>query len=33
MKLPFAESFRIKTVEQIYESTREEREQWIAEAD
>ncbi len=33
MKLPFAESFRIKTVEQIYESTREEREQWIAQAD
>lgn len=33
MKLPFAESFRIKTVEQIYQSTREEREEWIAQAD
>lgn len=33
MKLPFAESFRIKTVEQIYQSTREQREKWIAQAD
>lgn len=32
MNLPFAESFRIKTVEQIYQSTREEREQWISNA-
>lgn len=32
MKLPFAESFRIKTVEQIYQSSREEREKWISEA-
>ncbi|WP_116496227.1 tryptophanase [Balneicella halophila] len=33
MKLPFAETFRIKTVEQIYQSTREERERWIEQAD
>lgn len=33
MKLPFAESFRIKTVEQIYQSTREKREQWIEQAE
>lgn len=32
MKLPFAESFRIKTVEEIYQSTRKEREQWIEQA-
>lgn len=32
MKLPFAESFRIKMVETIRKSTREEREQWIKEA-
>ncbi len=29
MKLPFAESFKIKAVEAIYKSTREEREKWI----
>ncbi|MDR2556932.1 MAG: tryptophanase [Bacteroidales bacterium] len=32
MNLPFSESFRIKMVEQIHRSTREEREQWIKEA-
>lgn len=32
MELPFAESFRIKMVETIRKSTREEREQWIKEA-
>lgn len=32
MELPFAESFKIKTVENIYKSTREERERWIKEA-
>jgi tryptophanase len=32
MDLPFAESFRIKMVEPIYKSTREEREKWIKEA-
>lgn len=32
MKLPFAESWKIKTVEPIRKSTREEREQWIKEA-
>lgn len=32
MKLPFAESFKIKMVENIRRSTREEREQWIKEA-
>ncbi len=32
MELPFAESFRIKMVETIRKSTREEREQWIREA-
>lgn len=32
MKLPFAESYRIKMVENIKKSTREEREQWIKEA-
>ena len=32
MKLPFAESFKIKMVESIRRSTREEREQWIKEA-
>ncbi|HOG19153.1 MAG TPA: tryptophanase [Salinivirgaceae bacterium] len=31
-KLPFAESYRIKMVENIKKSTREEREQWIKEA-
>ena len=29
MELPFAESYRIKMVEHIHRSTREEREQWI----
>ena len=29
MELPFSESFRIKMVETIRKSTREEREQWI----
>jgi Tryptophanase len=33
MELPFAEPFRIKMVEEIYPSTREEREQWIKEKD
>ncbi len=32
MELPFAESFKIKMVETIRRSTREEREQWIKEA-
>ncbi|MCW0483771.1 tryptophanase [Gaoshiqia sediminis] len=32
MNLPFAENYRIKMVEPIYRSTREERERWIAEA-
>ncbi|MGI6478469.1 MAG: tryptophanase [Salinivirgaceae bacterium] len=32
MKLPFAESYRIKMVENIKKSTRKEREQWIKEA-
>lgn len=32
MKLPFAESFKIKMVEPLYRSTRAEREQWIREA-
>ena len=33
MELPFAESWRIKMVEPIKKSTREEREQWLKEAD
>ena len=32
MNLPFAESYRIKMVETIKKSTREEREQWIKDA-
>ncbi|MCI2081865.1 MAG: tryptophanase [Bacteroidales bacterium] len=32
MELPFAESFKIKTVENIHKSTREERECWLKEA-
>jgi len=32
MKLPFAESYKIKMVENLRRSTREEREQWIKEA-
>lgn len=32
MKLPFAESYKIKMVETIRRSTREEREQWLKEA-
>ena len=32
MELPFAESYRIKTVEPIYRSTREERVKWLDEA-
>ena len=32
MKLPFAESYRIKMVEPIHRSTRKEREKWIADA-
>lgn len=32
MKLPFAESYKIKMVESIHRSTREQREQWIKEA-
>jgi tryptophanase len=31
MEIPYAESFRIKMVEPIYRSTREEREKWIKE--
>ncbi len=33
MKLPYAEPFRIKMVEEIRQSTKQEREQWIKEAD
>ena len=33
MELPFAESWRIKMIEPIRKSTREEREQWLREAD
>ncbi|WP_300671541.1 tryptophanase [Soonwooa sp.] len=33
MKLPYAEPFRIKMVENIQQSTREQREQWLKEAD
>ena len=32
MELPFSESFKIKMVETIRKSTREEREQWLKEA-
>jgi tryptophanase len=32
MNLPYAEPFRIKMVEEIYQSTKEEREQWLKEA-
>lgn len=32
MKLPFAENYKIKMVEPVYRSTRENREQWIKEA-
>ena len=32
MELPFAESYRIKMVEKIHKTTREEREKWIKEA-
>ncbi|MGQ8335602.1 tryptophanase [Sunxiuqinia sp. A32] len=32
MKIPFAENYKIKMVEPIYRSTREEREKWIREA-
>lgn len=32
MKLPYAEPFRIKMVEEIYPSTREQREEWLKEA-
>ena len=31
MELPFAESWKIKMVEPIHKSTREEREKWVAE--
>jgi tryptophanase len=33
MKLPFTEPFKIKMVENIYKSTREQREKWIKDAD
>ena len=33
MELPFAESWKIKMVEPIRKSTREEREKWMKEAD
>ncbi len=32
MELPYAEPYKIKVVEPLYRSTREQREQWIAEA-
>lgn len=32
MKLPFAESYKIKMIESLYRSTKAEREQWIREA-
>ena len=32
MEIPFAEAYRIKMVETIRKSTREEREKWIREA-
>ena len=32
MEIPFAESWKIKMVEPIRKSTREEREQWLKEA-
>ena len=32
MELPFAESWKIKMVEPIKKSTREQREQWLKEA-
>ena len=32
MKLPFAESYKIKVVEPLYKSTRQDREQWLKEA-
>lgn len=32
MELPFAESWKIKMIEPLHKSTREEREQWLAEA-
>ena len=32
MELPFAESWKIKMVEPIHKSTRQEREQWLKEA-
>lgn len=33
MELPFAESWKIKMIEPMRKSTREEREQWLREAD
>ena len=33
MELPFAEAYKIKMVEPLRKSTREEREQWIKDAD
>ena len=33
MELPFAESWKIKMVEPIRKSTRQEREQWLKETD
>lgn len=33
MELPFAESWKIKMVEPIRKSTREEREKWLKDAD
>ena len=32
MEIPFAEAYRIKMVEPLKKSTREEREQWLKEA-
>ncbi len=32
MELPFTEPFKIKMVEDIFKSTREQREQWIKDA-
>ena len=32
MEIPFSEAYRIKMVEPIHKSTREQREQWIKQA-
>ena len=33
MELPWAEPYKMKAVEEIFHSTREQREKWIAEAE